>query len=61
MRLRNHLDDWYVSLEVDSARLRGSGTITGATTYQNVLSPTVYVHADIHYGKHRSFIQLKRN
>jgi hypothetical protein len=63
IRLRDHLDDWYVSIggEVREDFERIGNDYWGEQPIQNAFFLQRYMaHADIHYGKHfRSFIQLK--
>ena len=62
LRLRNHRDDWYLSIggetRQDAERI---GNDQWAIPYQNFFFLQRYMaHVDVHYGKHfRTFIQLK--
>jgi hypothetical protein len=62
IRLRNHRDDWYLSIggetRQDAERI---GNDQWAIPYQNFYFLQRYTaHVDVHYGKHfRTFIQLK--
>jgi Alginate export len=62
VRLRNHRDDWYLS--VGGATRQAAeriGNDQWVTPYQNFFFLQRYMaHVDVHYGKHfRTFIQLK--
>jgi hypothetical protein len=63
IRLRDHRDDWYLSMggEVRQGWERIGNENWGEQPYQNAFFLQRYmVHFDAHYGKHfRSFIQLK--
>ena len=63
IRLRNHRDDWYLSVggEVREAFERIGNDNWGQQPIQNAFFLQRYMaHVDVHYGRHfRSFAQLK--
>ena len=63
IRLRNHRDDWYLSVggEVREAFERIGNDNWGQQPIQNAFFLQRYMaHVDVHYGRHvRSFVQLK--
>jgi hypothetical protein len=63
IRLRNHRDDWYLSIGGETRQNweRIGNDNWGQDPFQNAFFLQRYmVHADLHYGKHyRSFVQLK--
>jgi len=63
IRLRNHRDDWYLSIGGETRQdwERIGNDNWGEQPFQNAFFLQRYmVHFDVHYGKHyRSFVQLK--
>jgi hypothetical protein len=63
IRLRNHRDDWYLSIGGETRQdwERIGNDNWGEQPFQNAFFLQRYMaHSDVHYGKHfRSFVQLK--